>query len=1379
MACGRPIRPLVARLRSSTPLFCVFLCGALLLGAPLAAEPLARENVPTPLAPWVDWVLAGHEAERCPFLHASGARFCVWPGRLELDLDASGGRFTQQLFVAAESDVALPGGGDYWPEEVRVGGSAAPIFEREGRPALRLPRGTHRVSGRFVWGALPPLLAIAPETGVVALRVGGSPIPFPRRDAEGRLWLRESEAAAPHVAEDHLELEVFRLRSDEIPPRLDTRITLRVAGAARDERLGRALPAGFVPTSLSGPLPARLDPDGRLRVQVRPGTWSFDLVARHEGPLSELSLPPQSEGGPWDASEVWSVQMRPELRLVEIEGAPAVDPSQTELPDEWRSLPAYRVEPGGALRLVEKRRGNEGGAADGLALERTWHLDFDGGGATVADRIEGELRATTRLEMGTGSVLGRAAVNGVDQPVTHRGGVTQAGVEVPLGPLALDADSRVEGGARRLPAVGWDHDFDSLTATLQLPPGWRLLHVSGVDSASPTWIASWTLLDLFVVMVVAMAVLRLFGVRAGALALATLGLTYTEAGAPQLIWVAVVATEALRRVVPAGRLAGAVRAFRLVAWAALVAIAIPFAISQVRAGLFPALERPWQAAEAPPVVPAAVPAQAPQAELDQIKEERAAGKRRVVREFEASSRLGALGYRGYAPDPNAKVQTGPGRPDWSWETVALAWSGPVERGQELGLWLLPPWLAGTLALVRVGLLAALVLLVQGRLPRRLPRTGAPPIIGTALGLLLAVAPAPARADLPSPELLAELRQRLLEAPSCHPACASVPRLALGVAPERLELRLAVDVAAESAIPLPGGAGSEGAGFVPDAIAVDGAAAEAMRRDSTGQLWLRLAPGSHTLLLAGKLPARANVEIPLPLRPERVELVAPPRGWSVLGVHADGRVEGALQLVREAAPEASAAAPGSHLEPSVIPPFVSVERTLGLGLTWQATTQVVRVAPPEAAVVIEVPLLPGESVTTPGVRVANGRPLVTLAPGAPSTGWSSVLAPTASLALEAPRDVAWTEVWRLDASPLWHVTSEGIPAVDAPAAGRRLREWRPWPGERLSLAVERPAGAGGDTLTIDRSQLALSPGLRATDVRLALALRSSQGGQHFVTLPDGAELTELTLDGVVQPLRQEERRVPVALAPGAHSAGLVWREPRGITAWFTGSTVDLGLASVNAQVEIQVPEGRWVLFVGGTRLGTDVLLWPFLIVVGGLGDSLGHVPWTPLRARHWLLLGLGLTQAPLPAAALLPVWLLALGWRGRLAERERTGSPVAFDLLQIVLAVLTVAALVALVLAIQMGLLGTPVMKIAGNGSEEAVLRWYQDRATPLLPEPWLLSLSLWFYRFAMLAWSLWVAQALVGWLRWGWRQWSAGGHWLPLRGPRAPRLDPPLPQARG
>ena len=177
---------------------------------------------------------------------------------------------------------------------------------------------------------------------------------------------------------------------------------MRVSGAARDEQLGRALPDGFVPTGLSGPLPARLEPDGRLRVQVRPGHWLFVLTARHAGPAAKLALPAQPEGARWDASEVWSFEARPALRLVEVEGAPPVDPTQTELPEEWRALPAYRIEPGGELRFVEKRRGDAGGAADQLSLTRTWHLDFDGGGATVADRIEGELRTRDAARDGRG-----------------------------------------------------------------------------------------------------------------------------------------------------------------------------------------------------------------------------------------------------------------------------------------------------------------------------------------------------------------------------------------------------------------------------------------------------------------------------------------------------------------------------------------------------------------------------------------------------------------------------------------------------------------------------------------------------------------------------------------------------------------------------------------------------------------------------------------------------------------------------------------------------------------------------------------------------------------------------------------------------------------
>ena len=59
-----------------------------------AAEPLERNEVPPPLAPWVDWALRGAEDSVCPFVHENTERRqCVWPSRLELTLTDSRGRF--------------------------------------------------------------------------------------------------------------------------------------------------------------------------------------------------------------------------------------------------------------------------------------------------------------------------------------------------------------------------------------------------------------------------------------------------------------------------------------------------------------------------------------------------------------------------------------------------------------------------------------------------------------------------------------------------------------------------------------------------------------------------------------------------------------------------------------------------------------------------------------------------------------------------------------------------------------------------------------------------------------------------------------------------------------------------------------------------------------------------------------------------------------------------------------------------------------------------------------------------------------------------------------------------------------------------------------
>ena len=358
------------------------------------------------------------------------------------------------------------------------------------------------------------------------------------------------------------------------------------------------------------------------------------------------------------------------------------------------------------------------------------------------------------------------------------------------------------------------------------------------------------------------------------------------------------------------------------------------------------------------------------------------------------------------------------------------------------------------------------------------------------------------------------------------------------------------------------------------------------------------------------------------------------------MHDDGQVDANIQLtrVREGPDQGS-----EELRPAEFPPFVRVIRNLHLDLDWKLDTEVVRETPTDVAVVLEIPLLPGESITTEGVRVEGGRALVTLAPGESRRSWRSVLEIQPELTLTAPESLAWAESWRLDVGSIWHVEVAGIPSIhQAGTEGDRVREWRPWPGETVVLSVTRPVGVEGPTLTIDSSRLQVEPGLRATEARLELSIRSSRGGQHRIRLPAEAVLGEITIDGVVQPMRQEEGEIALPIRPGRQEVVVQWREPRGIGDHFVyrAPVVDLGMPSVNHQVEITPSAGRWILLAGGPRLGPSVLIWPLLGVMAVLAYALGRLKQTPLRSGHWFLLFVGLTQAPIVAAAIPVVWLHA-------------------------------------------------------------------------------------------------------------------------------------------
>jgi hypothetical protein len=1367
---------------------------------PARADPLDPKDVPAPLKPWVPWALHGAEERTCPRLTGEAeGRACAWPARLSLEVNARGGRFRLEVELFARDTVPLPGDAEHWPLDVRDARGGVPVVAESGRPAVLLGPGSHTLTGSFAWDSVPAALGIPEAAALVVLQLDGRRIAHPELDESGRLFLRRPERAAGEA--ERVDIQVQRRLADGVPFLLTTRVVLDVSGKAREVLLGRALPDGFTPLRLDAPLAARLEPDGRLRVQVRPGKWVLTLVARKETPVPSLTRP--APGGPWTSGdEIWVFDPAPAIRVVTLEGLASVDPSQTQLPPQWMSLATYAARPGDTLKLVEQRRGNADPEPDQLALDRQLWLDVDGRGWTVRDSIQGSISRSWRLEMPAPTTLGRASVNGREQPLTRLSATAAPGVEVRQGALSLVADSRLPDPGV-FPAVSWAHDFTRAGAVLHLPPGWKLVGASGVDEVRGTWVQRWSLLDLFLVLVLALAAAKLHGWRVGALALLTLVLTFPEPDAPRWTWVAVLAAEALARVAPAGKLRTAMRAVRWVTFGLLAIALVAFAVDHLRQNLYPILGGPSVAPrqdtgaldtadrrvpaapmatpeptsasemEAEPLAePKAVPPPAPPAadELKRVmkpKKDSGKGREEVAAGVEGGVVGGVMGgvvggVASTAPsrsatvaevDRQAVVQTGPGIPAWRWQDVPLRWSGPVLQGQTLRLWLFSPFENRLLAFVRVLLLALLAArLLVGSGVWTPPRLGRLRGAAVAMLALLLAGPVRAQEDHPSDERLDKLRALLLEAPRCAPDCASAGRGLLEVEPGSIRLRVELQASAPRvAVPLAGG----GEGWTPELVVVDGRPASALRRIG-GVTWVVLSPGIHTVVLSGPLPATDTVQVPLGLAPRHLEVQA--RGWKVDGVRDDGRPESTLQLSRT---ERSGGV--EALRPGALPPFARVERTLRLGLTWEVETQVVRLSPPESAMVLQVPLLPGESVLTADLPVTKGVVAVNLAPGAERLGWRSTLTQSPAVLLTALRDVPWVELWALDTGPMWNVGLSGIPPVH-PASSGALPSWQPWPGESLRIQVTRPEGIGGATLTLDQAVVTVRPGLRSTETTLQATLRTTRGDQHAIHLPAGAEVMRVVVNGAPQPARLDAGRLLFSLAPPLTRVEVVWREPRGISLFFRPSEVDVGAPGVNAYLTVSLPTDRWILWLGGPAFGPVVLFWGALLVTLLVAGVLARVPHSPLRLGAWVLLAIGLTQVPVPTAALVVFWLLALAWRRAYGARVRHSG--LFDLMQVALVALTLAALVVLFEAVKQGLLGQPDMQIAGNSSTPAVLHWAQDRVQGPLPTPLVISVPLLVYRLAMLAWALWLATALLGWLRRGWQAFSTGGFW---------RLPPPKP----
>jgi len=1518
----------------------------------------AELSIPDILNPWREWVLHDkREALECiPRFNNPEAFQCAWPTSIDLEINSRGAQFSQQWQIYHEAYIPTPGTVSQWPVNIMVDGLQAAVVPQSDIygntiPSVKIVPGYHTVTGSFIWSKQPEYIQIPQESALVKLSMDSVAVEFPNLDDSGRLWLKSAHGEKKE--ENRLKIESFRLIDDTIPSQVTLYATFDVAGVAREIRVGPLYsPEEFIPLSSDISLPSKLESDGTMQIQVKPGRYDLTLTMRHVGSLSDLTFNPP-EDGYWPKQEIWSLLRRPTLRVVEISGGTPIDPKSTSLPEEWRSYPAHLMVPEDSIRFKEIKRGDPDPPPDQLNLHRTLWLAFDGTGYTVQDRITGRKNSGWRLEMEPQMEPGRVMVDGVEQLITRIGSKeladsgsprtngsepglpesARAGVELRHGILNLIGESRISGALYTVPATGWNHPFQKVTGQLNLPPGWKLIAASGIDNIAGTWVKKWSLLDFFILLIFTIATAKLFSIPLASVSFITMVLLYHEPGAPRYVWLFLITGFALIKQLPpssSGRFRKVVQIYQFITVMALLLNAVPYAIHSLRVGIYPQLEIPWismndviqsQAGNlsyggAPSIQeeqramsqtqmdsnePSRVAEESgelnPESEMDAVRGQMPAPAQAPMESYNmadrykgiAKGKLMEMASKGSSPlaylksekelsryqskvmqyDPRALTQTGPGVPLWRpFQTISFSWSGPVEPAQMVSFTLIGPNINLVLAFLRVALTILLALgmfigagygggkfnmcgglfkqkrdkLESAHSSKRVSSLMRASALLLASLFLLTVLPISSShaGEIPSPQMLEELQRRLLERDDCFPACADISAIEVKIEPEELELTLHVDAATATAIPLPGHTRH----WLPGEVSINGVTAQALFR-SGSNLWVMVPAGKNTLVVKGRIGNVNTLQIPLPLKPHSGAVKA--RGWEVQGVEPDGSLDDQLQFKRVAGESAQ---PEKSLETGLLPPFALVERTLLLGLDWKVETTVTRISPQGSALVLNLPLLTGESVITEGVRVKKSVAKISLNANQSSFIFESFLEPSdivrlhhalsseqigktsdrhisgvsdnhiqKSLSNQEPESRSgnssenreWTEIWRLDASPLFHVETEGISAIMHKSSDRWYPTWHPWPGEEVVLKVSRPEGVGGQTLTIEKSTLELNPGNRSSRAILTLLIKSSQGGQHTIKIPKGAELQEVAINGAVELIRQEGQKVILPITPGSQSINLVWRDDRGIVPLYRTPTVDLGAPSVNAAVDLHISYDRWPLFVGGQQLaGPAVLFWSVIIVIFIVSSGLAMTGMTPLKLYEWFMLGIGISMSNPVASLFVASWLVVLDMRKKwgagcgdlpdpgeddnldivqedpgeddnldivqeeigtaeeLQREERKSkkigsiiglTPARFNLMQIGIAALTAVAIFSLLFAISQGLLGHPSMNITGNGSNATFLRWYHDISDATLPVAWLFSLPMAAYRIAMLIWALWLSFWLLKIVKWGWSNFTTPMIW--------------------
>jgi len=1361
---------------------------------------------PQALEEWRQWLVEQKTVQDVPRFQSNYATTVpLWYSPLNIITNDTVAHFSQEFTIFKDTLwVSLPGG-VYWPSNIECSTDNNPVIvNRNGTPSLLLPPGNHRVSGKIIWETQPDQLTIHKTNSIVNLILNESKIHNPQI-INGKLTLKQENPLQVLHQADLVTIKLFRQLNDNIPQTIISRLELSITGSKREIDLGTLLPPNSEIVSLSSTIPALIDNEGKLKVQVTPGSSVITLVSRTKSIQNEFVTTDGNED--WPVQEVWSIQQNPTQRTFTVSGAPLVDPTQVQIPQQWRSLPAYILKSGDTLSLTETSRGNSNPLPNQLSLNRKLILDFDGNGFTVQDQINGTVYEATQLSLSSPYELGKATLNNEAQLVIHTD--SGIGIGIKKGNITLNGVGRIESSISKIPTIGWDSPMERFTGTLLLPPGWDIFHIMGTDSVSHSKIDQWDLWDIFLVLLIIVLAFKFLGLKWSIPVSAMLLLLYHTAGAPQLSWLNIFIAGAILIKLPEHRGRNILRAYYVLSLILITISILPLTVSTVREILYPNIsqseylnvnnfmntqqydvdfktasyEQEVSNEEAYFTGGGGEPQ-----DYDQQLGGYASGIDAVLqandvnysiregsgfgansggvddllnslksvsnspREYYQQQAIQQEKLKTMATDDN--LQTGPGVPTWGWNSCRFSIEGKVDTDHELKLYLITPTVNRILKLISITLLIAIIIRlfkVVKDTPMVVKKSNPKPVATTLLFLLSAILlPQQLLADEYPPQYLfnrveQEVTTELNKTPLWFSQSAEMRDGKLELTDSSLMLTMNIPSRNELvAFPVLQGV----SGWIPDEIRVGERSQDTQYSYLHNNFTVNLSKGSNRVTLSGDIQGNGTA-LTFPSTIHNLEVVA--LGWSVEGIE-KGTVPGrTIRLTRTVVQETKEGEFGTQ---PPAPLFCRVDRSLYFGYEQTAQTTITRIAPFNSPVTLKIPLLPNEAVITPDMKIDSQFVTVTLPANSNFATYESRFPMNTTLALIAPNSNEYSETWNIESDSRFRITTSGLTPI---VSRGQVQSWLPRSGDTLTVSIIKPDAVIGNTTTIESANLAISGNKTSTKSTLTLSVNSSRGEPMWAILPDNAEVEELHINGQ-QALNYREDTLTIPLTPGVQNISLKWSSKQGITSVTKTDLIELSEPGVNCTITYSIPpESRWLLALSGPIMGPSVIVWSIIIVLLIIAILLPKFAETALNTPEWLLLFVGV--ASVNYIGILPIlfWMILFSYRLNAKKDDLIGWK--FNLMQIILVGITVIAMLTLVSMIPVGLLSSPAMIVKGNGSSSYFYQWYQDRTGTTLPQGTIYSLPFWAYRTVRLLWSVWIAVQIPKWLKWVWKSFSSVRIW--------------------